>query len=181
MGGKPIGRFTNSKTPSDLIVEELGIKEVMPAYLDPHLRVEDLKTGVSFASGGCGFDPQTSSIAELYKLGARKIGVFGVPPIGCLPAQRTLAGGFSRGCVVEYNQAAQLANTKLSAAIASISKNLLQSMLVLIDTYNPLLDLIVNPQKHGFTKHQEDSEMEALPLVEAGICLLEELTQEEYG
>ncbi|KAG5590248.1 hypothetical protein H5410_040762 [Solanum commersonii] len=66
MGGKPTGRFTNAKTPSDLIVEELGIKEVMPAYLDPHLRVEDLKTGVSFASGGCGFDPQTSSIAVFY-------------------------------------------------------------------------------------------------------------------
>ncbi|KAG5590247.1 hypothetical protein H5410_040761 [Solanum commersonii] len=71
-------------------------------------------------------------VQELYKLGARKIGVFGVPPIGCLPAQRTLAGGFSRGCVVEYNQAAQLANTKLSAAIASLPKNLLQSVLVLI-------------------------------------------------
>ncbi|CAN4077026.1 unnamed protein product [Withania somnifera] len=228
MDGKPTGRFSNAKTPSDLIVEELGVKEVMPAYLDHDLRSEDLKTGVSFASGGCGYDPQTAIITsviplstqldhfkeyigklkelvgekeatdilrnslflvvagsddlantyftvgirrlqydliaytdlmvsgasnfiqELYKLGARTICIFGVPPIGCLPAQRTLAGGLTRECAAEYNQAAQLANTKLSAAIASLSTNLTQSKLALIDIYNPLLDLIVNPQKHGF-------------------------------
>lgn len=86
---------------------------------------------------------------ELYKLGARKIGFFGIPPLGCLPSQRTLAGGFNRVCVQEYNQAAQLANTKLSAALNSLSKNLPQSKLVFIDIYNPILDLIVNPQKYG--------------------------------
>lgn len=81
------------------------------------------------------------------------MGIFGVPPIGCLPAQRTLAGGLTRECVVEYNQVAQLANTKLSATIASLSKNLIQSTLALIDIYNPLLDLIVNSQKHGKHKY----------------------------
>ncbi|XP_060211795.1 GDSL esterase/lipase EXL3-like [Lycium barbarum] len=227
-GNKPTGRFSNAKTPSDLIVDELGIKELMPAYLDPNLQAEDLKTGVSFASGGCGFDPQTAIIAAalplstqldhfreyigklkelvgeeeandilsnslflvvagsddlantyftigirrlqydlnaytnlivdgasdfvqgLYKLGAKNIAVFGIPPIGCLPAQRTLAGGLTRECATEYNQAAQIANTKLSAAINWLSKTLLQSKLALIDLYNPVLDLIGNPQKHGF-------------------------------
>ncbi|CAH9054954.1 unnamed protein product [Cuscuta europaea] len=60
MGGKPNGRFSNGKNPIDLIAEELGIKELVPAYLDPSLQPEDLKTGVSFASGGTGYDPQTS-------------------------------------------------------------------------------------------------------------------------
>lgn len=41
--------------------EELGIKGLIPAYLDPNLKDEDLKTGVSFASGGCGYDPLTGS------------------------------------------------------------------------------------------------------------------------
>lgn len=85
-------------------------------------------------------------------MGARKIAVFGIPPIGCLPSQRTLGGGKSRECSEEYNQAAQLANTKLSAAIDSLSKNLLQSKLVFVDIYSSLLDLIVNPQKHGKCK-----------------------------
>lgn len=35
----------------------------MPAYLDPNLNVEDLKTGVSFASGASGYDVLTSIVA----------------------------------------------------------------------------------------------------------------------
>ncbi|XP_009786862.1 GDSL esterase/lipase EXL3-like [Nicotiana sylvestris] len=227
MGGMPTGRFSNGKTPADLIAEELGIKELMPAYSDPNLKSEDIKTGVSFASGGCGYDPQTATIVaaiplstqltqfkeyivklkglvgeeeanyilknslfmvvagtddlantyftagihlkqdinsytdlmvaeaskflkELYKLGARKYWIFGIPPIGCLPSQRTLAGGLSRECIKKYNDGAQLANTKFSIAFDSLSKKLPQSRLVLVDIYNPLLDLILKPQKYGF-------------------------------
>ena len=31
--------------------EEFGVKELVPAYLDPNLKLQDLLTGVSFASG----------------------------------------------------------------------------------------------------------------------------------
>nr|XP_016469134.1 PREDICTED: GDSL esterase/lipase EXL3-like isoform X1 [Nicotiana tabacum] len=227
MGGMPTGRFSNGKTPPDLIAVELGIKKLIPAYLDPNLKTEDIKSGVSFASGGCGYDPLTATLVaviplsrqltqfieytgklkvlvgeeeanyilknslfmvvagtddlansyftagirlkqdinsytdlmvaeaskflnELYKLGARKFWILGIPPIGCLPSQRTLAGGHNRMCSQEYNQAAQLANTKFSIAINSLSKKLPQSKLVFIDIYNPLLDLIFNPEKYGF-------------------------------
>ena len=44
-------------------VEELGIKELLPAYLDPNLKSQDLLTGVNFASGGTGYDPLTPKIA----------------------------------------------------------------------------------------------------------------------
>ncbi|KAL5778246.1 hypothetical protein ACOSP7_011172 [Xanthoceras sorbifolium] len=63
IGGVPTGRFSNGKVPSDFIVEDLGIKELLPAYSDPNLQPEDLLTGVSFASGGSGYDPLTSGIA----------------------------------------------------------------------------------------------------------------------
>lgn len=63
MGGKPTGRFSNGKVPTDLIAEELGIKEFLPAYLDPNLQPNDLLTGVSFASGASGYDPLTPKIA----------------------------------------------------------------------------------------------------------------------
>ncbi|XP_074378011.1 GDSL esterase/lipase EXL3-like [Apium graveolens] len=166
--------------------EELGIKDLVPAYLDPNLQTTDLLTGVSFASGASGYDPQTPQIAavlslpdqlemfkeyisklkalvgeesanyiiansiyfvvagtddllntyfilgarrlhydvpsyadfvELYNLGARRVAVFGAPPIGCVPSQRTLAGG-------------------------------IKQRLFYIDIYNPLLDLIKNPQNY---------------------------------
>ncbi|CAI0435561.1 unnamed protein product [Linum tenue] len=39
--------------------ENLGIKASLPPYLDPNLQVEDLVTGVCFASAGSGYDPET--------------------------------------------------------------------------------------------------------------------------
>ncbi|KAJ8443591.1 hypothetical protein Cgig2_019573 [Carnegiea gigantea] len=62
-GGVPTGRYSNGKIPSDLLAEEIGIKELVPPYLDPSLQMSDLVTGVSFASGTSGYDPLSS---ELY-------------------------------------------------------------------------------------------------------------------
>ncbi|XP_039044341.1 GDSL esterase/lipase EXL3-like [Hibiscus syriacus] len=68
-GGVPTGRFCNGKIPSDIIAEELGIKDVVPAYLDPTLKPQDLITGVTFASGGTGYDPLTSKLASVISMG----------------------------------------------------------------------------------------------------------------
>ncbi|KAI7727112.1 hypothetical protein M8C21_018993, partial [Ambrosia artemisiifolia] len=225
--GKPTGRFSNNKTPADMIADELGIKEILPAYLDPSLDDKEFLTGVSFASGGSGYDPQTPKIVsvlsfedqleqfkeyieklkgivgeertqfilenslflvvagsddlantyftigirrlqydipsyadlmvssasnfiqDIYKLGARRIAVFGAPPIGCLPSQRTLGGGVLRVCVEEYNQATQIYNNKLQPEIKYLNSTLAQSRVVYIDIYNPLLAIIENPLQYG--------------------------------
>ncbi|XP_059459782.1 GDSL esterase/lipase EXL3-like [Corylus avellana] len=227
-GEVPTGRFGNGKVISDLIAEELGIKDLVPPYMDPNLQPQDLLTGVCFASGGAGYDPLTPQIVsvlsladqiemfkeyisklkgivgeertnfilakslfivvagsddiantyfvaharelqydiptytdlmvtnaakflkEIYGLGARRIGVLSAPPIGCVPSQRTLAGGLQRGCAEKYNVAAKLFNVKLSSQLSSLTKNLPNSRIVYIDVYNPLLDLIQNPTKYGF-------------------------------
>ncbi|GMH06568.1 hypothetical protein Nepgr_008408 [Nepenthes gracilis] len=149
-GGKPTGRYSNGKVASDLIVEELGIKELLPPYLDPTLQLNDLLTGVNFASGGSGYDPISAQLAELYGQGARRIGVTNVPPLGCLPSQRTLAGGPQRSCVEEYNQAATLFNSKLYSEIQSLNRMLPGLKIAYLDIYNPLLDLINNPSQSGF-------------------------------
>lgn len=41
---------------------QLGIKEYVPAYLGTKLDAHDLLTGVSFASGGGGYDPLTAEL-----------------------------------------------------------------------------------------------------------------------
>lgn len=86
---------------------------------------------------------------EIYELGARRIGVFNVPPIGCLPFQRTAAGGIERNIVVEYNEAVELYNNKLSKELASFNQNYPNSRVVYIDVYNPLLDIILNSKTYG--------------------------------
>ena len=86
---------------------------------------------------------------QIYALGARRIAVFSAPPIGCVPSQRTLAGGLHRGCAEKYNEAAKMFNSKLTAKLDSLNKNLPNSRIVYIDVYNPLLDLIENPENYG--------------------------------
>jgi hypothetical protein len=43
-------------------VEGLGVKYLLPPYLDPKLQDSDLITGVSFDSAGTGLDNITSTI-----------------------------------------------------------------------------------------------------------------------
>ncbi|XP_076956172.1 GDSL esterase/lipase At5g42170-like [Bidens hawaiensis] len=68
IGGKPNGRFTNNKTLADYIVEKLGVKDYLPAYLDSSLQDEDMLTGVSLASGGSGLDPETAKLVNVFSL-----------------------------------------------------------------------------------------------------------------
>jgi len=87
-------------------------------------------------------------VKQLYGFGARRIGVLGAPPIGCVPSQRTLAGGLERECAKDYNYAAKLFNSKLSSKLDSLS-HLPDSRFVYIDVYKPLMDIIVNYQSYG--------------------------------
>ncbi|CAN0906185.1 GDSL esterase/lipase At5g42170 [Linum grandiflorum] len=228
-GGVPTGRFSNGKVPSDFLVEELGIKETLPAYRDPKLKPEDLLTGVCFASGGVGYDDlssQTASVPplseqlkqfkeyvsrvkamigedetrkllskslviimlssndiantyfnsrlrefqydfptyadflvnsatafvlDLHSIGCRRIGVFGAPPLGCIPSSRTIAGGLERKCSEKYNKASQLFNSKLSSTLVTLNQNLgVDSRIVYMDIYYPILDIINNFPSYGF-------------------------------
>uniref|UniRef100_A0A7N0SZY9 GDSL esterase/lipase EXL3 n=1 Tax=Kalanchoe fedtschenkoi TaxID=63787 RepID=A0A7N0SZY9_KALFE len=227
-GGVATGRFSNGLVPTDIVAQELSIKELIPAYMDPNLQPDDLINGVSFASGGSGLDPVTAALEtarpiseqldqfkeyksrldslvgedqanhivsralfgvvagsndlvntyfsfgirkhqynistyttvladfatdllnDLYGLGARRIGIFNAPPIGCLPFPRTLAGGADRQCVESYNDGSILFNSKLAARVESFNNENSDAKAVIIDIYYPLLDLIRNPQEHGF-------------------------------
>ncbi|KZV58739.1 GDSL esterase/lipase-like [Dorcoceras hygrometricum] len=56
------GRFTNGLLATDFVAHYLGIKDYVPPYLDSTLSLDELKTGVSFASAGSGIDPLTAQI-----------------------------------------------------------------------------------------------------------------------
>ncbi|XP_004289077.1 PREDICTED: GDSL esterase/lipase At1g20120-like [Fragaria vesca subsp. vesca] len=89
-------------------------------------------------------------VQELYALGARIIGVLNLPPLGCLPSQRTLHGGIERACYEAENQAAMLFNSKLSTQIDFLNKRLPEAQLFYADIYTPLLSIIQNPAQYGF-------------------------------
>ncbi|KAH0448410.1 hypothetical protein IEQ34_022210 [Dendrobium chrysotoxum] len=89
-------------------------------------------------------------VTDLYKLGARRIGVTSLPPIGCLPASITLFGKGSNGCVSRLNLDAQGFNKKINSAVSSLTKKLPQLKIAVFDIYQPLNDLVGNPSKSGF-------------------------------
>ncbi|KAK7306591.1 hypothetical protein VNO77_44540 [Canavalia gladiata] len=61
----PTGRFTNGRLPTDFVAEAVGYRKVIPAFLDPHLKEEDLPYGVSFASAATGFDDYTAQVSNV--------------------------------------------------------------------------------------------------------------------
>ncbi|KAL6643190.1 hypothetical protein ACP70R_021371 [Stipagrostis hirtigluma subsp. patula] len=64
-GHNATGRFSNGKVPGDMLASRMGLKEYVPAYLGAELSDFDLLTGVSFASGACGFDPLTAQLLSV--------------------------------------------------------------------------------------------------------------------
>ena len=91
------------------------------------------------------------SVQTLNNMGAKKIGVVGVPPLGCCPSQIILGGSPSRECEPLRNQASVLFNSKISKEIDRLNAewNGYGSKFVYIDIYYNLLDLIQNPVFYG--------------------------------
>lgn len=86
---------------------------------------------------------------DLYGLGARKLAVTSLPPLGCIPAAITLFGYGSSQCVSRLNGDAQGFNKKLNAAANSLGKQLPGLRIAIFDIYTPLYDLVNNPSKNG--------------------------------
>ncbi|XP_059658639.1 GDSL esterase/lipase At5g45950-like [Cornus florida] len=66
--GRATGRFSNGRLATDFIANTLGFKETIPGFLDPNLKKEDLVNGVSFASGGAGYDGYTTNLSNAIPL-----------------------------------------------------------------------------------------------------------------
>ncbi|RRT67035.1 hypothetical protein B296_00039638 [Ensete ventricosum] len=88
-------------------------------------------------------------INDLVNLGARSVAVVGIPPIGCVPSQRTLGGGISRACASGHNQIAQLYNSGLKEELQRLKTKRQGTKLVYVDIYTILLDMIMHPEAYG--------------------------------
>lgn len=86
---------------------------------------------------------------ELYGVGARRIGVFSIPVIGCVPSQRTLGGGMQRACSNSTNQAAIMFNSKLFSKMSSLRKKFSDAKFVYLESYSTFMDILQHPHKYG--------------------------------
>lgn len=90
---------------------------------------------------------------SLHNLGARRILVAGLPPVGCLPLQMTLAAlrlsPRPQGCIAEQNAAAESYNAKLQRMLTKFQSGSPGTKAVYVDIYSPLMDMVDQPQKYG--------------------------------
>ncbi|KAM0851270.1 hypothetical protein ACQ4PT_052528 [Festuca glaucescens] len=92
-----------------------------------------------------------SFLRNMSSRGAKRIGFVGLPPIGCLPSQRTLGGGPRRSC--ERNAAAQLYNTKVQELIRELGKDMVGfPNLFYINIYTVVQDLVDHGERYGFSE-----------------------------
>ncbi|EOY33611.1 GDSL esterase/lipase isoform 2, partial [Theobroma cacao] len=150
---KPTGRFCNGKLASDFTAENIGFTSYPPAYLSKQAEGKNLLIGANFASASSGYYETTAKLYQnLYGLGARKIGVTTLPPLGCLPAAITVFGSDSNKCVAKLNSNAVSFNNKLNATSQRLQKKLSGLNLVVFDIYQSLFNLVTKPAENGFAE-----------------------------
>ncbi|XP_076949016.1 GDSL esterase/lipase At4g26790-like [Bidens hawaiensis] len=86
-------------------------------------------------------------VTDLYNLGGRKISIAGLPPMGCLPLERTKHYLI---CIDKYNYVAREYNMKLQQLVTNLNQELGGIQLVYSDIYTILDDIINNPSSFGF-------------------------------
>ncbi|GMY24848.1 GDSL esterase/lipase At5g37690 [Fagus crenata] len=87
-------------------------------------------------------------LSRLYLLGARKMVLHGLGPLGCIPSQRVKSK--TGECLKRVNQWILEFNSSVQKLIASLHQRLPNAQLIFADTYPAVLDLIDNPRKYGF-------------------------------
>ncbi|KAM3240773.1 hypothetical protein ACQJBY_054044 [Aegilops geniculata] len=121
-------------------------------YAVPHGNAAKYPTAAAYGDYVLGV--AESFVRALHALGARKVDLNGMPPMGCLPMERALGGA----CTEEYNAVAEDYNSGLRAVIDRLNGELGGARIVYGDVYGPVSDALAHPASYG------------LENVDAGCC-----------
>lgn len=88
-------------------------------------------------------------LKKIYSLGARKISIANVGPLGCIP-DKLQSDSTDGSCVEKFNQLAVGYNNKLKPMLDSLSAQLPGAIITYSDSYYSVNDLISNAATYGF-------------------------------
>ncbi|KAK9084734.1 hypothetical protein Sjap_025145 [Stephania japonica] len=89
-------------------------------------------------------------ILEIYNLGARKIFLVGLPPIGCFPIVRTVLNlKFGRACREDLNEISRNFNRKTRSLVNKLTGEVKGLKLVFDDPYGLILSVVKHPHLYG--------------------------------
>ncbi|KAF7146641.1 hypothetical protein RHSIM_Rhsim04G0047600 [Rhododendron simsii] len=89
-------------------------------------------------------------VENLYGLGARKISLGGLPPMGCLPLERTTNFMGGNECMQSYNIVAMAFNARLTSLVGELNKEMPGIGVVLSNPYPILMQIVQKPSSYGF-------------------------------
>ncbi|KAH7576676.1 hypothetical protein ACOSQ2_002809 [Xanthoceras sorbifolium] len=89
-------------------------------------------------------------VKKLHGLGARKISLGGLPPMGCMPLERTTNIMGQHLCVERYNNLALEFNGKLYNLVVKLNKELPGINLVFSNPFYAFMHIIRRPALYGF-------------------------------
>ncbi|ERN05769.1 hypothetical protein AMTR_s00006p00253020 [Amborella trichopoda] len=92
----------------------------------------------------------SQQLRRLYGLGARKMVVVGVGPLGCLPSQIFMVNN-NGSCVDNVNDLVLGFNDRLFDLIDTLNSTLPESFFIYQNAYSITLDIVTNPSSYGFT------------------------------
>lgn len=87
-------------------------------------------------------------VQRLYRLGARKVVMFEIGPIGCIPSS-TKQFSHNGLCAEDINQLAVIFNNQLASMLQNLTSSLEGSYFVLGHAYWLGYKAIINPSKYG--------------------------------
>ncbi|CAI0475324.1 unnamed protein product [Linum tenue] len=155
------GRFTNGRNIVDFFAEYLGFENYIPPFATA--TIIDTLSGLNYGSGSAGILDETGAQLRLYVAGARKIGVFALGQIGCVPfaIRRYGTNGSASGCAEALNDAAVLFNVQLKSAIDQLQATLPGAQFVYIGSGS---DMLMTVRRKG---------LKALEVLDSPCCTVE--------
>lgn len=94
----------------------------------------------------------TNTVTQLYGMGARRVGVLSLAPLGCAPLAITVFGLGSSSCVPRLDDDALRYIHKLNTAVDSLSRRHHDLKIAVLDVYTPWHSLATSPESQGFTE-----------------------------
>ncbi|KAL2538805.1 GDSL esterase/lipase [Forsythia ovata] len=92
----------------------------------------------------------THQLKRLYNLGARKFALMAINPNGCSP-MATARSPTREHCVQVLNRAVHLFNVRLETLVVSVRTQMPGSVLVFVNSYKVIRDIIRDPASKGFS------------------------------
>ncbi|KAJ9554197.1 hypothetical protein OSB04_018242 [Centaurea solstitialis] len=130
-----------------LFLIEAGANDIFTYYLFPNKR--RLRRPRAYVNAM--LEEYTNLLDQIYKLGARRIAIFSVGPLGCIPAKVILRGSNIKKCFTRMNNMVKRYNAGLELLVYSIPVRYLGAIGTFGSVYDTVEQFRANGDLYGFT------------------------------